>query len=273
VSWVLGAIDKAQLKIRPVLGIVPLGTGNDLARVLGWGPGYDSEDITEVLNDLQNAKIVHLDRWRVNVDHSRFMGLRRPSKRIVMNNYFGIGCDACVTLNFHNRRESMPFLFTSRVINKAVFFGYGSKEVLSRSCKDLQNRLEVELDGVHLKLPELEGVVVLNINSWGAGVPVWGNGGENGFKPCRFDDGLVEVFAIYSSLHIARLQVSLAKPHRLGQAQTVRITLKSGWAPVHVDGEPWEQSPGTITISYFNQMAVLQKQEDVTKKGPGTVYQ
>jgi diacylglycerol kinase (ATP) len=80
VSWVLGAIDKAQLKIRPVLGIVPLGTGNDLARVLGWGPGYDSEDITEVLNDLQNAKIVHLDRWRVNVDHSRFMGLRRPSK-------------------------------------------------------------------------------------------------------------------------------------------------------------------------------------------------
>lgn len=74
---------------------------------------------------------------------------------------------------------------------------------------------------------------------------MWGDGGgENGLGPCRLgetyfpycswpsltvcmsysiDDGLVEVFAVYSSLHIARLQVSLAEPHRLGQARTVRV--------------------------------------------------
>ena len=41
----------------------------------------------------------------------------------------------------------------------------------------------MELDGVVLDLPELEGVVVLNIKSWGAGVEVWGDG--NSLGPCK----------------------------------------------------------------------------------------
>ena len=40
---------------------------------------------------------------------------------------------------------------------------------------------------------------------------------------CRFDDGLVEVFALYSSFHIAQLQVGLAEPLRLGQAHKVKV--------------------------------------------------
>ena len=39
----------------------------------------------------------------------------------------------------------------------------------------------------------------------------------------RFDDGMVEVFALYSSFHIAQLQVGLAEPLRLGQAKTVKV--------------------------------------------------
>jgi len=35
-----------------------------------------------------------------------------------MNNYFSVGCDAKVVLNFHLHRESQPSLFTSRIINK-----------------------------------------------------------------------------------------------------------------------------------------------------------
>ena len=41
--------------------------------------------------------------------------------------------------------------------------------------------------------------------------------------PLRYDDGLVEVFALYSSFHIAQLQVGLAEPKRLGQAKTVKV--------------------------------------------------
>ena len=40
-----------------------------------------------------------------------------------------------------------------------------------------------------------------------------------------YDDGLVEVFALYSSFHIAQLQVGLAEPLRLGQAKEVKVTM------------------------------------------------
>ena len=39
-----------------------------------------------------------------------------------MNNYFSVGCDAKVVLNFHLHRESQPSLFTSRIINKVKIF-------------------------------------------------------------------------------------------------------------------------------------------------------
>jgi diacylglycerol kinase (ATP) len=39
----------------------------------------------------------------------------------------------------------------------------------------------------------------------------------------RIDDGLVEVFGIYSSFHIAQMQVGLADPFRIGQARRVKV--------------------------------------------------
>ena len=47
----------------PYISIVPLGTGNDLARVLGWGSGYvGEEDIGELLSAVETADVVPLDR-------------------------------------------------------------------------------------------------------------------------------------------------------------------------------------------------------------------
>ena len=40
----------------------------------------------------------------------------------VMNNYFGIGLDADVSLEFHNKREAKPEKFNSRLHNKGVYF-------------------------------------------------------------------------------------------------------------------------------------------------------
>ena len=47
----------------PSVSILPLGTGNDLARTLGWGGGYNNESMELFLNKVINGKIVKLDRF------------------------------------------------------------------------------------------------------------------------------------------------------------------------------------------------------------------
>ncbi len=42
---------------------MPLGTGNDLARVLGWGSTTHLEDIPDMLDHIMRASPVKLDRW------------------------------------------------------------------------------------------------------------------------------------------------------------------------------------------------------------------
>lgn len=62
-----------------------------------------------------------------------------------------------------------------------MYFIYGSRDVLEAQCKNLHKRVELELDGHKIQLPELEGIVILNINSWCGGCEIWkNNNGSNG---------------------------------------------------------------------------------------------
>lgn len=48
----------------PSVAVIPLGTGNDLSRVLGWGKEHDSHmDPMELLRKIQTAEKVKLDRY------------------------------------------------------------------------------------------------------------------------------------------------------------------------------------------------------------------
>ncbi|XP_055877944.1 diacylglycerol kinase epsilon-like isoform X1 [Biomphalaria glabrata] len=258
IGWVLTAIENLQLMNSPRVCILPLGTGNDLSRVLGWGEGYSGDvDVSAILEKIELSRAVNLDRWSVHIKDSKHIPFYQHYKAYTMNNYLSFGVDALVTLNFHRQRESWPAVFTHRLINKVCYFTYGTKDVLERECKDLHKKLKVELDGREIELPELEGVVVLNISSWGGGCQPWGNNLEPNMTEPRYDDGKLEVMGLFSSFHIAQLQVGLATPLRLGQAQNIKITLHGGNTPMQIDGEPWEQHPATITITRKGQAAMM----------------
>ena len=97
--------------------------------------------------------------------------------------------------------------------------------------------------------------MILNIPYWGAGVKPWelGSGHKDfNFTP-SFSDKKLEVFCVYSSFHIAQMQVGLSEPHRVGQAREVKIKL-TGSVPMQIDGEPWEQHPSDISLQHHTQV-------------------
>ncbi|XP_063817353.1 diacylglycerol kinase epsilon [Pseudophryne corroboree] len=260
VGWVLDAVDEMKIKGQessaPQVAVLPLGTGNDLANTLGWGAGYAGEvPVEQILRNVMEADSVKLDRWKVQVTNKGY-SLRKP-KVLSMNNYFSIGPDALMALNFHTHREKTPSLFSSRLVNKAVYLFYGTKDCLIQECKDLDKKVELELDGERICLPNLEGIVVLNIGYWGGGCRLWEGMGDEPYPLSRHDDGLLEVVGVYGSFHCAQIQVKLANPVRLGQAHTVRLILKNSRMPMQVDGEPWAQGPCVVTITHKTHAVML----------------
>ena len=92
----------------------------------------------------------------------RHLRIRLPRTSILMNNYLSIGVDALVTYNFHKARESPFYLISSRIINKLIYFSYGTKDVLERQCQNLHKKLELYMDGVKIELPEIGENAILN---------------------------------------------------------------------------------------------------------------
>ncbi|XP_016153883.1 PREDICTED: diacylglycerol kinase kappa isoform X1 [Ficedula albicollis] len=181
------------------------------------------------------------------------------SEKCVMNNYFGIGLDAKISLEFNNKRDEHPKKCSSRTKNMMWYGVLGTKELLQRTYKNLEQRVQLECDGVPISLPSLQGIAVLNIPSYAGGINFWGGTKEDSnFGAPSFDDKKLEVVAVFGSIQMAVSRVINLQHHRIAQCRVVKITIRGDeGVPVQVDGEAWIQPPGIIKIQHKNRAQML----------------
>ncbi|XP_061153508.1 diacylglycerol kinase zeta-like isoform X4 [Syngnathus typhle] len=267
VGWILSCLDELGLNPQPPVAVLPLGTGNDLARTLNWGGGYTDEPLSKILSHVEDGSVVQLDRWNLHVEANHSAGAEvdeQQSDKLpldVFNNYFSLGFDAHVTLEFHESREANPEKFNSRFRNKMFYAGTAFSDFLMGSSKDFSKHIRVVCDGTDLTSKvqdlKLQCLVFLNIPRYCAGTTPWGTPSDHhDFEPQRHDDGYIEVIG-FTMTSLATLQVG-GHGERLNQCREVTLTTTKA-LPVQVDGEPCRLAPSIINISLRNQANMFQK--------------
>ncbi|KAK7358765.1 hypothetical protein VNO77_00704 [Canavalia gladiata] len=273
VAWVLEAIERHNFESPPPVAILPLGTGNDLSRVLNWGRGFSALDgqggLTMLLHDISKAAVTMLDRWAVKIAEENSEGKPNKVKTKFMMNYLGIGCDAKVAYEFHVTREINPGRFCSQFLNKLRYAKEGARDILDRTCADLPWQVWLEVDGRDFEIPkDSEGLIVLNIGSYMGGVDLWQNDRErdDDFSLQSMHDKMLEVVSVCGAWHLGKLQVGLSQARRLAQGKVIKIHSSSPF-PVQIDGEPFILQPGYLEITHRGQAFMLRRTSEDEPKG------
>uniref|UniRef100_A0A7S0ZH04 Diacylglycerol kinase n=1 Tax=Timspurckia oligopyrenoides TaxID=708627 RepID=A0A7S0ZH04_9RHOD len=270
VSWVLGEMDKSELIpkfVRIPVAHLPLGTGNDFARATGWGGGYDGGSPKQILQKVQNASAVRLDRWKLSVK-TLSDGV---SKEFPFHNYISIGCDAAVAYGFDDLRRRKPHLFTSRARNKLIYIGQGALVTFTGKGGLIRKKVQVsgesvqktmEEDKIHtheFELPMLaQSLVIENVPSYMGGADIWGKKGESvvclpmihtdptkgrhappgGFQEQSLGDGVLEALTFQGPAQQGIASVVKSTARRVGQASKFHIECRHSRWYVQYDGEP-----------------------------------
>lgn len=275
-SWVADAVDKRNLKHVRLI-VIPLGSGNDMSRALGWGrkfPGMNN--LKMYLDSMQTARAHKLDVWRLSAVESQTANAAvdddgiAHGARPLMCNYLSLGADAFVELRFNQLRWENPDKYKSRLGNFKAHALVGAKYMFSPKTKiHVADHIDTLIvDDKPIPIPKkLQALIFLNIPSYGAGTQPWGSLGSIGtsdidksrkVRDMYVDDHEFEVIGLKSLSQFGMIKLFGAHGVRVAQGKRMQLTLKTESTPFQVDGEPWEQRGGTVTMEPGNRVGVLE---------------
>jgi diacylglycerol kinase family enzyme len=228
VSGLLEVVRSQGLAV-PV-GMIPLGTGNDLARVAGMPL---SGSLDRSLSALQEAVPATIDRWVVSGP-----GGSRP-----WYNYCSWGGDARIAQRFHQVRDRHRWFFRSRASNLLAYAGAGLQEA-GRA---------IDAGAISAGTPVIvpswtSSLVLLNIPSYA--------GGRSLGPGISSSDGMCDAFALGSGVALGMALSGRRRPRRLGRHRHLRLTLPYGGF-FQVDGEPQLALPGEYQVDVSGSALLL----------------
>jgi YegS/Rv2252/BmrU family lipid kinase len=196
------------------IGIIPLGTGNDLARSLGILETAETGGLESLIKIILKGKTKQLDILEVN-------------NKYICVNYFGLGNDAAILNDFNAFRtnESNRLIFKYS-LGKAVYVFVGVKRlnykipagtILSCNRADSE-QIQINFDS------SIRAILISNISSYG--------GGAIPSSKAQTDDRVFEVTIIksikeWAALHLSRFtkkQLDIVCPG-ISQIQTDRVEI------------------------------------------------
>jgi diacylglycerol kinase (ATP) len=100
----------------------------------------------------------------------------------------------------------------------------GIRKMMNKgSCKEFNRYVTLEVDGRKIDLPQIEGIVILNILSWCSGANPWGPEKDDLFQKPTHYDGMLEVIGIRSVVHLGQIGGGLSNAIRLAQGGRVYL--------------------------------------------------
>ncbi len=240
VSTVLRALMVSGLYTEVQVGLIPLGTGNDLARVLNLYGAYANRGLLYLVRQLVQAHSRPFDLWQVNGEYA-------------MANYFSSGIDARIAHDFNHDRATGKIPGSSAFANK---IHYAQRFIGDRAHRlgHLSLRFKDAKGQWHSKnLSRYRTVIIGNIPSFASGA--------NPFLDSNMADGLLEIVPVLSlfrfvgGLAIGQAFVKYFLPNYHANEIIIEMSEKEF---MQLDGEDLTGHLGSrIHITYAGQAQML----------------